>query len=213
MLSLILVFIVGYSLITLEHPIRFNKTATALITGFLCWAIYILSVQEPDPVLDQLGQHLSEISQILFFLLGAMTIVELIDIHDGFTIITDRIATRNPKVLVCLIGILTFILSALLDNLACAIVMVTVTRKLIRNPEQRRLMAGMIIIAANVGGAWSPIGDVTTTMLWIGGRITTESIIVQLFFPSLVSLLVPLIWITMSIQPTSEVNGVSVGPM
>ncbi|GAB3768528.1 sodium:proton antiporter NhaD [Spirosoma horti] len=204
MTSIILVFIVGYILITLEHPIHFSKTATALITGVLCWAIYILSVPQPEPVLDQLGHHLSEIAQILFFLLGAMTIVELIDIHDGFTIITDRIATRNPKVLLWLIGGLTFILSALLDNLACAIVMVSVTRKLIRNSEQRRLMAGMIIIAANSGGAWSPIGDVTTTMLWIGGRITTESIIGQLFLPSLVSLLVPLIGLTFLIQPPAE---------
>ncbi|WP_371731983.1 sodium:proton antiporter NhaD [Spirosoma sp. KCTC 42546] len=133
-----------------------------------------------------------------------MTIVELIDIHDGFTLITDRVATRSPKVLLWLIGILTFVLSALLDNLACAIVMVSVTRKLVRNPEQRRLMAGMIIIAANAGGAWSPIGDVTTTMLWIGGRITTERIIGQLFFPSLVSLLIPLIGLTFWIQPPAE---------
>ena len=204
MIFIILVFIVGYVLITLEHPIRFNKTATALITGVLCWAIYILSVQQPEPVLDQLGHHLSEIAQILFFLLGAMTIVELIDIHDGFTIITDRIATRNPKILLWLIGMLTFILSALLDNLACAIVMVSVARKLIRNPEQRRLMAGMIIIAANAGGAWSPIGDVTTTMLWIGGQITTANIIEQLFLPSLVSLLVPLIGLTFLIQQPLE---------
>ncbi|MFD2935273.1 SLC13 family permease [Spirosoma flavum] len=135
-----------------------------------------------------------------------MTIVELIDIHDGFTSITDRIATRNPKILLWLIGMVTFTLSALLDNLACAIVMVSVTRKLIRNPDQPWLMAGMTIISANAGGAWSPIGDVTTTMLWIGDQITTANIIEQLFLPSLVLLLVPLIWLTFSIQPPAEVE-------
>lgn len=200
MTLIIILFIVGYVLITLEHPIRFNKTATALMTGVLCWIGYILSVSETDPVLVELSHHLAEIAQILFFLLGAMTIVELIDIHDGFTIITDRIATRNPRLLLWLISGLTFILSALLDNLASAIVMVSVTRKLVRDPEQRRLMAGMIIVAANAGGAWSPIGDVTTTMLWIGGQVTTANIITRLLLPSLVCLLVPLTWLSFSVS-------------
>jgi Na+/H+ antiporter NhaD/arsenite permease-like protein len=201
---IIIVFVIGYILITLEHPIRLNKTATALITGVLCWTLYILNVPEPEPVLEGLGHHLAEIAQILFFLMGAMTIVELIDIHDGFSIITDRIASRNARVLLWLICGLTFFLSAMLDNLASAIVMVSVTRKLVKDPEQRRLMAGMIIIAANAGGAWSPIGDVTTTMLWIGGQVTTMNIITQLFLPSLVCLLVPLVWLTFTIKPTSE---------
>ena len=199
-------FVLGYLLITLEHPIRFNKTATALITGVLCWIIYIVWATSPEPVLEQLSHHLIEIAQILFFLLGAMTIVELIDIHDGFTIITDRIATRNPRVLLWIISGLTFILSALLDNLASAIVMVSVTRKLVHDPEQRRLMAGMIIIAANAGGAWSPTGDVTTTMLWIGGQVSTINIISHLFFPSLVCLLAPLLWLNFSIKPSQSIH-------
>jgi len=201
-----IIFVLGYLLITLEHPIRFNKTATALITGVLCWIIYIVWATSPEPVLEQLSHHLIQIAQILFFLLGAMTIVELIDIHDGFTIITDRIATRNPRVLLWIISGLTFILSALLDNLASAIVMVSVTRKLVHDPEQRRLMAGMIIIAANAGGAWSPTGDVTTTMLWIGGQVSTINIISHLFFPSLVCLLAPLLWLNFSIKPSQSIH-------
>ena len=151
--TITIIFVLGYLLITLEHLIHFNKTATALLTGVLCWIVYALFTTAPEPVLDDLNYHLTDIAQILFFLLGAMTIVELIDIHDGFTIITDRIATRNPRVLLWLISGLTFILSALLDNLASAIVMVSVTRKLVKNAEERRLIAGMIIIAANAGGA------------------------------------------------------------
>ncbi|SOD81736.1 sodium:proton antiporter NhaD [Spirosoma fluviale] len=201
---LVLVFVAGYILITLEHPIRFNKTATALLTGVVCWVLYILSVPDTEPVLEQLAHHLAEIAQILFFLLGAMTIVELIDIHGGFTIITDRIATRNPRTLLWLISGLTFLLSALLDNLASAIVMVSVTRNLVRDAEQRRLMAGMIIISANAGGAWSPIGDVTTTMLWIGGQVTTVNIISQLILPSLVCFLVPLLWLTFSMKTPAD---------
>ncbi|WP_354004286.1 sodium:proton antiporter NhaD [Spirosoma liriopis] len=137
-------------------------------------------------------------------MLGAMTIVELIDIHGGFTIITDRIATRNPRILLWPIGGLTFILSALLDNLASALVMVSVTRNLVRQAEQRKLTAGMIIIAANAGGAFSPIGDVTTTMLWIGGQVTTANIISELFLPSVICLLVPLIVLCFSIRPEAK---------
>lgn len=198
--TLVALFLLGYLLITLEHPIRINKTATALITGIICWTVYILAVPSPEPVLEALSHHLAEIAQILFFLLGAMTIVELIDIHGGFTIITDRIATRNPRVLMWLICGLTFVLSALLDNLASALVMVSVTRNLVRQPAQRKLIAGMIIIAANAGGAWSPIGDVTTTMLWIGGQVTTVTIMGQLFLPSLVCLLVPLIILSFTLK-------------
>ncbi|GAB3885888.1 sodium:proton antiporter NhaD [Spirosoma agri] len=200
--TITIIFVLGYLLITLEHPIRFNKTATALITGVLCWIVYVISATAPEPVLEHLSHHLIEIAQILFFLLGAMTIVELIDIHDGFTIITDRIATRNPKVLLWLISGITFILSALLDNLASAIVMVSVTRKLVKNAEERKLIAGMIIIAANAGGAWSPIGDVTTTMLWIGGQVSTATISSQLFLPSLICLLAPLLWLSVSFKPS-----------
>ncbi|GAB2561029.1 sodium:proton antiporter NhaD [Spirosoma aerophilum] len=189
-------FIIGYLLITLEHSININKTATALITGVVCWAAYALLAADSEVVGHQLGEHLTDTAEILFFLMGAMTVVELIDVHDGFTLITDRIASRNIRTLLWIVCLLTFFLSALLDNLTTAIVMVSVARKLIRNTEDRHIVAGMIIVAANAGGAWSPIGDVTTTMLWIGGQITTGHIISSLLLPSLVSLLVPLTVLT-----------------
>lgn len=213
--TLIFLFVVGYLLITLEHPLKINKTATALITGVVCWAVYALMSSDAESVVHHLSEHLAGIAEILFFLLGAMTVVELIDAHDGFTLITDRIASRNTRVLFWIISLLTFVLSALLDNLTSSIVMVSVSRKLIRNTEQRQLMAGMIIVAANAGGAWSPIGDVTTTMLWIGGQITTAKIISSLLLPSLVALLIPLSILTLQIKPgeesvvTTEKRGVS----
>ncbi|GAB3968044.1 sodium:proton antiporter NhaD [Spirosoma terrae] len=213
--TLIFLFVIGYLLITLEHPLKINKTATALITGVVCWAVYALISSDAESVVHHLSEHLAGIAEILFFLLGAMTVVELIDAHDGFTLITDRIASRNTRVLFWIISLLTFVLSALLDNLTSSIVMVSVSRKLIRNTEQRQLMAGMIIVAANAGGAWSPIGDVTTTMLWIGGQITTAKIISSLLLPSLVALLIPLSILTLQIKPgeesvvTTEKRGVS----
>ncbi|GAB3042844.1 sodium:proton antiporter NhaD [Spirosoma pulveris] len=203
-LLLSLLFVIGYVLITLEHPIKINKTATALITGVACWAAYALLDPHIDLIGEQLKHHLSDTAEILFFLLGAMTVVELIDVHDGFTLITDRIASRNIKTLLWIISLLAFFLSALLDNLTTSIVMVSVVRKLIKNPEDRRVMAGMIIIAANAGGAWSPIGDVTTTMLWIGGQITSTHIISAMLLPSLVSLLVPLALLTRFHKSSSE---------
>lgn len=209
-LFLIILFIVGYTLITLEHSININKTATALITGVVCWTVYALMEAQPESVGHHLVQHLANTAEILFFLLGAMTVVELIDAHDGFTLITDRIASRNIRTLLWIISLLAFFLSALLDNLTTAIVMVSVTRKLVRDTEQRHIMAGMIIIAANAGGAWSPIGDVTTTMLWIGGQITTLHIIQMLMLPSLVSMLLPLAILTRN-QPNTQVKTSSQG--
>ncbi|ADB37233.1 sodium:proton antiporter NhaD [Spirosoma linguale] len=203
-LLLALLFIIGYVLITLEHPIKVNKTATALITGVACWVAYALLNTEIDLVGEQLKHHLADTAEILFFLMGAMTVVELIDVHDGFTLITDRIASRNMRTLLWIISILAFFMSALLDNLTTSIVMVSVVRKLIKNAEDRRIMAGMIIIAANAGGAWSPIGDVTTTMLWIGGHITSFHIIRSMLLPSLVSLLVPLALLTRLYKPSPE---------
>lgn len=203
-LLLIGIFSVGYVLITLEHSLKINKTATALITGVVCWTVYALSNANVEAVGHQLGEHLTGTAEILFFLLGAMTVVELIDAHDGFTLITDRIASRNTRALLWIISLLAFFLSALLDNLTTAIVMVSVARKLVRNADQRRVIAGMIIIAANAGGAWSPIGDVTTTMLWIGGQITTANIIRELLLPSFVSLLVPLAILTYRYKPEMQ---------
>ncbi|MEP6737209.1 MAG: sodium:proton antiporter NhaD [Chryseolinea sp.] len=192
----IIIFIVGYLLIAFEHPIQVNKTATALITGVLCWTFYALSGQDsPEIVGERLSEHLSEIAGILFFLTGAMTIVELIDAYQGFSIITDKIDTRNPKTLLWIICGITFLLSALLDNLTTSIVMVSLTRKLISNKDMRLFFAGMIVIAANAGGAWSPIGDVTTTMLWISGQISSTNIIKTLLLPSIVCMIVPLLYL------------------
>ncbi len=170
-LLIIATFIIGYIAIAFEHSIKINKAATALITGVVCWTFYILFMDNKETVVDNLLHHLGDLSQILFFLLGAMTIVELIDAHDGFEIITKRITTKNKKKLLWIVGLLAFFLSAVLDNLTTAIVMISLIRKLIVDKKDRMLFAGAIIISANAGGAWSPIGDVTTTMLWIGGQI------------------------------------------
>jgi Na+/H+ antiporter NhaD/arsenite permease-like protein len=151
-------------------------------------------------VVEELSLHLGAVSEILFFLLGAMTIVELVDAHHGFKVITDRITTRNSRALLWVLSIITFFLSAILDNLTTSIVMVSLLRKLINDQEQRKFYAGMVIIAANAGGAWSPLGDVTTTMLWIGGQISAVAIIMQLIIPSLVCLLVPLLVISMRMK-------------
>ena len=205
---LILIFVIGYLAIAFEHPLKINKTATALLTGVLCWTVYIVSVNEPNTVLGELSHHLASVSEILFFLLGAMTIVELIDAHDGFRLITDRITSKNKVTLLWIIAMITFFLSAILDNLTTAIVMVSVLRKLIKDPESRKLFAGVVIIAANAGGAWSPIGDVTTTMLWIGGQITPVNIMKTLLIPSLISLIIPLIYLTFKLKGSVKRNEV-----
>jgi len=192
---IIIVFILGYAAITLEHPIRINKTATAVLLGVLCWLLYMVSGNaDHQTVLAQLTHHLAGTAEILFFLMGAMTIVELIDTHRGFRVITDLIQTDSKTKLLWIICTLTFFLSAVLDNLTTAIVMVSLLKKLIADRKDRMIPAGLVIIAANAGGAWSPIGDVTTTMLWIGGQITTHNMIMELFLPSVVSLLIPLIY-------------------
>ncbi|HYF32597.1 MAG TPA: sodium:proton antiporter NhaD [Chitinophagaceae bacterium] len=197
---LVIIFILGYLAIALEHPIRINKAASALITGVLCWTVYVVSAPDSNVVNAQLLERLGDISGILFFLLGAMTIVELIDAHDGFDIITQRIRTTDKRKLMWLVSFITFFLSAVLDNLTTAIVMVSLLRKLIKDKETRLLFCGMVVIAANSGGAWSPIGDVTTTMLWIGGQITTVSIIVHTILPSLVSVIVPILLMNMRLK-------------
>ncbi|GAB4488037.1 MAG: sodium:proton antiporter NhaD [Raineya sp.] len=193
-ITLIIVFSVGYLLIALEHNIRLNKTASALITGTICWAIYIVASENKELVGEQLSHHLAEIAQILFFLMGAMTIVELIDAHDGFDIVKNQINTKNNKRLMWIMAGLSFILSAVIDNLTTAIVMVSILRKVIKDREQRLLFIGIMIICANAGGAWSPIGDVTTTMLWIKGQISAPAVIKEVFIPSLVCVLIPLLY-------------------
>ena len=185
----IIVFILGYLAITLEHPLKINKTATALVTGVLVWTIYAISTGDAS----ELGHHLASTSEILFFLLGAMTLVELVDAHQGFYFVSRLIKTDKVIKLLWIVGLITFFMSAVLDNLTSSIVMVTLLRKLISNKETRKYFVGIVVIAANAGGAWSPIGDVTTTMLWIGGQISATGIIQSLLLPSLVALLVPLI--------------------
>jgi len=218
-IAILLVFVLGYAAIAAEHPLKIDKAASALITGVSCWAILVLGANGvPAHMSDyfrefneflmssegrtiglaeyfdhRLLHHLEEIAGILLFLMGAMTIVEIVDAHEGFRVITDRIATRNKVRLLWVIAILTFFFSAALDNLTTSIVMISLLRKLIADKKTRWFYAGMVIIAANSGGAWSPIGDVTTTMLWIGKQITTGAIVSEIIFPSLMNLLIPLV--------------------
>jgi len=201
---LIGIFILGYLAIVLEHSIRLNKAASALLTGVLCWIVYLFFSQDHEVVSDELIRHLGNLSGILFFLMGAMTIVELMDAHDSFEVITSRIHTTDRRRLLWLISIITFFLSAVLDNLTTSIVMISLIRKLIADKNDRWIFAGMIVIAANAGGAWSPIGDVTTTMLWIGGQVTSWNIIVTLILPSLVCLLVPLLVLSLTMKGKAE---------
>jgi len=191
-----IVFILGYAAITLEHSLKINKAASALLAGVLCWTLYILSQEDKTLVSHHLTEHMGEISQILFFLLGAMVIVELMDAHDSFEIITQRIRTTDKRKLLWLICGITFFMSALLDNLTTTIVMVSLLRKLVADREERMLFVGLTVLTANAGGAWSPMGDVTTTMLWIGGQVTAVNIVLMLLLPSLVCVLVPLLIIS-----------------
>lgn len=188
---LVLIFIVGYAAIVMEHKLSINKSASALLTGVLCWTIVALVSTNIEETQHHLNEHLSEIAGILFFLMGAMTIVELIATYGGFEIITDKITTTSQSRLLWIISMITFFMSALLDNLTTTIVMAALVSKIVHDSKLRLMYVGLIVIAANAGGAWSPIGDVTTTMLWIGGQISTINIISQLFLPSFISLLIP----------------------
>ncbi len=217
-----IVFVVGYFVIALEHPLKIDKAAAALLTGVLCWALYSFGVDElvttesipqwfidkvHDPnashsaielkrewlVEGQLSHYVSEIAGILFFLMGAMTIVELVDAFEGFSLITSRIKTRNRSSLVWLLCTLTFFMSSVLDNLTTTIVMVSLVKKLTDDQVERMTMAGLIVIAANAGGAWTVIGDVTTTMLWIKNRLDTVGVMRDLFLPSLACLILPVL--------------------
>lgn len=238
---MVVIFVLGYLIIALEHPLKVDKAVAALAIGTLCWVAYILGSfniltnafspafntfvgtlfqaggedseefvkglslltgEERQHWLEimrswivdvQIIEHLGEISEILFFLLGAMTIVEIVDQHEGFKIITDKIRTSNKIKLLWTLSFLTFFMSALLDNLTTTIVLVALLRKLVADKQTRWFFASMVVLAANAGGAWSPIGDVTTIMLWIGGQVTTVSIIKGVFIPSLVCLIIPLI--------------------
>lgn len=245
-LTLVLLFIVGYLAIALEHPIKVDKTASALLLGMLMWIVYSLGADSILPAInpealkayvDKAGlhgeslhmqcleyivnieiiEHLGEITETLFFLIGAMTIVELIDVHGGFKVITDNISSRNKRKLLWIISFTTFILSAVLDNLTTTIVMIMLLRKLVRSKHDRWLYAGMIVIAANTGGAWSPIGDVTTIMLWVKGNVTAMALILYVLIPSLIAMIIPLIMLSGSLkgehpvmqQPKDEVDPTS----
>ncbi|MBI9033559.1 MAG: sodium:proton antiporter NhaD [Bacteroidales bacterium] len=249
---MVVVFVLGYTAIALEHPIKVDKAASALLIGVLTWTIYVLnsteilnlgfspswaSIQErahdllhyvkPNLPLDKAGNpdmnpgwmeilhiahdpiyfvkhelahHLVEIAEILFFLLGAMTIVEIVDQHEGFRIITDKIKTIKRSKLLWVISILAFFMSAALDNLTTTIVMIALLRKLMTDQKDRWTFASMVVIAANAGGAWSPIGDVTTIMLWIGGQITAGSIIIHVIVPSIVTMVVPVTIMSMMMK-------------
>lgn len=217
---MVIIFLLGYAGIVLEHEIKINKAATALITGGLMWAVYALGGQDilslghshtwheflqsfhgevtADVIRgfithNELMEQLSEIASIVLFLLGAMGIVEVIDRFQGFRVLTDRIKTRDRVKLMWILCLLAFFMSAVLDNLTTTIVMVTLVRKIMRKTENRWIFASLIVISANAGGAWSPIGDVTTIMLWIGGQITAQRIITAVFLPSFVSMIVPLV--------------------
>ncbi len=190
-----IVFTLGYLAIICEFYIKVNKTAVALLVAVVCWAIYFFFSRAPLPDdLRILGEHVSDVSQIIFFLMGAMTLVELVDSHRGFKIITDAISTTSKRKLLWIISITTFFLSSVLDNLTTAILMVSLLRKIIPIRSDRFLLSCIVIVAANSGGAWTPIGDVTTTMLWINGQISTLKIMKTLFISSIISTLVPLLF-------------------
>lgn len=206
---LIAIFVLGYLAITLEHSLKVNKAASALVTGVLCWTTYVLlSGAEPHSIVHQLDEHLGEVSGILFFLMGAMVIVELIDAHDGFEIITERITTTSKRKLLWILTTITFFLSALLDNLTTTIVMLSLQRKLLSDRNDRLFLAGLTVVAANAGGAWSPLGDVTTTMLWIGGQISALQVMSSLLLPSIVCLLIPLLVVSRSFKGQLSQQGV-----
>ena len=222
---LVTIFILGYACIALEHPLKVNKTATALLLGTALWAVFSFcnGIFRPDLepsqwrffITDNLIDNLGETAEIVFFLMGAMTIVTLIEDYQGFRIITDKIVTTNKKKLLWELSLLTFFLSALLDNMTTAIVMCALLSKLIADKKERWLFAGMVILAANAGGAWSPIGDVTTIMLWIGGQVTTVNIMLKTLVASLVCMAVPVIIVGATLKgditrPESEQSGVDV---
>ena len=225
--TLVTIFVIGYFCIAMEHPFKINKTATALMLGTLLWTVFVFCNAIAQPTMDSeawhafisehLVENLGETAEIVFFLLGAMTIVTLIEDYQGFRVITDKITTTNKKKLLWILSILTFFLSALLDNMTTAIVMVALLRKLIADKRERWLYAGMVILAANAGGAWSPIGDVTTIMLWIGGQVTTVNIIVKTLIASLVCMVVPVLIVGATLKgdierPEASNSGVEVPP-
>ena len=191
--AIVVIFVIVYAAIALEHPLKINKGASALLGAGLLWTVYVTLSDDHTLVEQQLNDSVAITARIVFFLIGAMTIVEVIDAHNGFEVITSQIRTKKQVTLMWIICFVTFFLSAVLDNLTTTIVIISLMKKLSGSQRDRLFFAAMIVIAANAGGAWSPIGDVTTTMLWIGGQITPLSIVKGVFLPSLVNLLLPLV--------------------
>ena len=232
---LIIIFVIGYLAIALEHPIKIDKAASALVMGGIIWGALALGIDDlvtkeflsefyekfktkfnslkeigvyssdeyakPIKFLKyELSHHLVDIGEILFFLLAAMTIVELVDSHQGFSVITDKITTKRKVPLMWILCVISFFFSAVLDNLTTSIVMAALISKMIKDKKDLWMFAGMIIISANAGGAWSPMGDVTTIMLWVGGQVTAWNIIYSIFIPSLVCMIVPLLYISFKLK-------------
>lgn len=207
------VFLFGYLAIIFEHQINVNKAASALLTACGLWILYFLgSTSDHEHSLGLLSHQLSSISEIVFFLMGAMTIVELIDSHNGFTLLTDMARPMSRKVLCLVVSIVTFFMSSVLDNLTTTLVMVTLLRRFIADREERILVGGLVVIAANAGGAWTPIGDVTTTMLWLKGNISTFTTMKNLFLPSLASILVAVFGMTWGMKGSYEKPDLSLAP-
>ena len=235
LVAITVLFIIGYLAIALEHPLRIDKTASALLLGMLLWVLYAIGAETIVPAVSgeelkefiasssaalqegslaqqciefilnvKIIEHMGDISSTLFFLVGAMTIVELIDVHGGFSIITDlitdHITTRKKRRLLWILGVITFFLSSVLDNLTTTIVMIMLLRKLVNDQHERWIYASMIVIAANAGGAWSPIGDVTTIMLWVNGNVTTAALMTYVFLPSVAALVIPLLFVTRKLK-------------
>ncbi len=199
------VFLFGYAAMAFEHKIGVNKAASALLTAVVCWVLLALqhmnlSSGNGHQIVESLSHHLEEAAQIVFFLIGAMTIVQLMETHGGFQVVTKMLQIKNKKLLLWVISLITFFLSPVLDNLTTSIVMVSLMHRLISDKDDRLIFSSMVIIAANAGGAWSPIGDVTTTMLWIGGQVSALRIVQMLFVPSLIAMLIPLIYFTLMMK-------------
>lgn len=214
-LLMICLFVLGYVAIATEHQIHVNKAATALILCSLLWTIYIfyapalntpVGIQKTTEYVTkvELIEGVGEVAEILFFLMGAMTIVELIDVHGGFNIITRRITTKNKKTLLCILTGITFIMSAVLDNLTTTIVIVMLLRKLVQDQKERWYFAAVVVLAANAGGAFSPIGDVTTIMLWVKGNVTTQHLIPELILPSIVAAVLPMLIMSRKLKGSLE---------
>lgn len=201
-----ILFVVGYVLIALEHPVRLNKSATAMFLGGILWLLFFLFSNNSVEAGSQLTESLGSVASVLFFLMGAMSIVVVVDSYDGFSLITNRIKTNNIRVLLWQITFITFFMSAVLDNMTTSIIMVTLVRRILLKAKDRKFFAGMIIIAANAGGAFSPIGDVTTTMLWIKGLISGAGIMKSTFLPSVFAVLIPLLMMTFLLKGTIPVR-------